>query len=170
MTRTYSQIQKEIEKLQRQAEVLRRAEIKGVVERIKAAVAHYGLTADQLGVGKQGNGSRAPGKTTGTIAGSDAKFSDGQGNRWSGRGPRPRWLRDALASGRSMEEFRTGAPGTPAAAGSLAKAAGARKTKRAPSKVRYSDDAGHSWTGRGPKPGWLKAALDQGKSLEDFLK
>jgi len=46
----------------------------------------------------------------------------------------------------------------------------AKRAKRAPSKVNYSDDAGHSWTGRGPKPGWLKAALDAGKSLQDFLK
>ncbi len=30
---------------------------------------------------------------------------DGDGNTWVGRGPRPQWLRDALASGRSLGNF-----------------------------------------------------------------
>ena len=45
----------------------------------------------------------------------------------------------------------------------------AKKAKRAPSKVHYSDGAGNSWTGRGPKPRWLKAAIDSGKTLQDFI-
>ena len=35
-----------------------------------------------------------------------AKFKDDQGNTWGGRGPRPQWLRDALASGKALDEFR----------------------------------------------------------------
>lgn len=43
---------------------------------------------------------------------------------------------------------------------------------RAGSKVaaKYRDPiSGREWSGRGLKPTWLKAALDEGKSLDDFL-
>jgi DNA-binding protein H-NS len=42
---------------------------------------------------------------------------------------------------------------------------------RAGSKVaaKYRDPiSGREWTGRGLKPNWLKAALAEGKSLDDF--
>lgn len=35
--------------------------------------------------------------------------------------------------------------------------------------IRYRDNNGNVWIGRGPRPRWLKAELEQGKSLEDFL-
>jgi DNA-binding protein H-NS len=34
-----------------------------------------------------------------------ARFRDANGNAWVGRGPRPQWLRDALASGKSLKDF-----------------------------------------------------------------
>lgn len=43
--------------------------------------------------------------------------------------------------------------------------------KRSAGKVaaKYRDPAtGESWSGRGLKPRWLKAALDAGRSLTDF--
>ncbi len=47
------------------------------------------------------------------------------------------------------------------------------KTSRAGSKVavKYRDpsNAKHVWTGRGMKPRWLKALLDSGRSIEEFL-
>lgn len=36
-------------------------------------------------------------------------------------------------------------------------------------EVRYRDRAtGASWTGRGPRPRWLRQALEEGAQLEDF--
>lgn len=35
--------------------------------------------------------------------------------------------------------------------------------------VKYRDEAGHSWSGRGLKPRWLSAALESGRKLEEFL-
>lgn len=35
--------------------------------------------------------------------------------------------------------------------------------------TRYKDDKGNTWTGRGHRPGWLKAAIESGAKLEDFL-
>ena len=51
MTKTYSQLVKQIENLQREAEDIRRKEIDGVVARIKEAIKAYGLTAADLGLG-----------------------------------------------------------------------------------------------------------------------
>ena len=175
MAQTYKQIQKQIEQLQKQADAVRNSEVKGVIERIKVAIAHYGLTAAHLGLGPGAGSSKSAGKRP---ARASAQFSDGAGNNWSGRGPRPRWLRDALAAGRSMDEFRSNPGSKSSLAASMEMAQShastgkstAKKAKRAPSKINYSDDAGNSWTGRGPKPGWLKAALDSGKTLQDFAK
>jgi len=172
MAQTYKQIQKQIEQLQRQAEVLRNSEVKGVVDRIKVAISHYGLTAEQLGFSVNGKVARS--KIDSNTAGKpSAAFRDSNGNAWSGRGPRSQWLRDALAAGRSLDEFRVGSRTTsPGAADSVSGETVAatplpagKKAKRT-AKVRYRDAAGNSWSGMGPKPRWLKAALDAGASLE----
>ena len=53
MTRkSYREMLEEIEELQRQAEV-RQREIDDVIRRIKAAIAFYGLTEEDLGFGKR---------------------------------------------------------------------------------------------------------------------
>ena len=162
MTQTYSQIQQKIAKLQKEADALRQKEMGGVIARIKVAIEHYGLTAEQLGFG----GTIANGKAK--VAGkasSGARYSDGNGLIWSGRGPRPRWLREAIARGASLESFLA-APD--AASPVKAKGAKAAKSKRRPSMVLYQDGTGNSWTGRGPQPRWLKEALAGGKTLEDL--
>lgn len=41
------------------------------------------------------------------LDGSEMPYSDGNGNTWSGRGRRPLWLTQALASGASLEDFQT---------------------------------------------------------------
>src|SRR4249920_2359161 len=106
MAQTYDQIQKQIERLQKEADALREKEVAGVVSRIKDAIAHYGLTAQQLGF------RGAPeAKTSFKSAGNrtaGAKYSDGSGKFWSGMGKRPNWLRDSLAAGKTLDEFRVG--------------------------------------------------------------
>ena len=163
MTSTYAQIQKKIALLQRQADSLREKEVAGVIERIKVAIAHYGLTAQHLGFSAD---TERPGAVSRrkVAAAASARYSDGAGNGWSGRGPRPRWLREALAAGKSLDDFRVGA--APRKASRPAK--NAARQQRRPSSVLYRDDAGHSWTGRGPQPRWLKVALAQGKTLSDL--
>lgn len=42
------------------------------------------------------------------------------------------------------------------------------KLGKAPIKFKDPDNPGHQWSGRGQQPNWLKAAVKQGKSLEDF--
>lgn len=163
MTQSYSQLQKQIEALQRQAEKLRDTEVKGVVDRIKVAISEYGLTAEQLGFGVKSSGA-AKAKASNRAASQSAKYGDGNGNVWSGRGPRPHWLRDALNAGKTLEDFATGSVATKATRGN-AKAKGPGKRK---AKAQYRDQAGNSWTGMGPRPRWLKEALAAGQTLEQL--
>jgi DNA-binding protein H-NS len=38
----------------------------------------------------------------------------------------------------------------------------------APASAKFRDAQGNTWGGRGPRPKWLRAALVEGKKLEDF--
>jgi len=168
MTQTYKQIQKQIETLQRQAEKLRNHEVEGVVGRIKVAITHYGLTAEQLGFGAGSAKGKLPVSRPRAAAKANksstaAKYADGQGNEWVGRGPRPHWLRDALAAGKTLEEFATDVAPPKTSPGS-AKPAAKRKAK-----ASYKDENGNAWSGMGPKPRWLKDALATGASLDQFV-
>ncbi|HJV62764.1 MAG TPA: H-NS histone family protein [Albitalea sp.] len=115
MTKTYAQLMKQIDTLTREADKLKRKEVEGVVARIKEAIAIYGLTAADLGLerrrgrpaasagtAKRGRKSGKGGKAKLSAA---AKYRDEAGNTWVGRGPRPRWLREALSAGKRLEDF-----------------------------------------------------------------
>lgn len=116
MTKTYLQVRKQIEQLQKEADLLRKQEADGVLRRIKEAIAVYGFSAAELGFGAGTSSaavaSRKRGRTNGASKGSVAtraaapKFKDDNGNVWSGRGPRPAWFKAALESGKSMEDLR----------------------------------------------------------------
>ncbi len=110
-SRTLPQLQKQIAALQRKADALKRKEATGVIARIRDAIAHYGLTAADLGFGARSarpaakaqsaakTGSRRR-KTVGRI-----KYRDGAGNGWTGHGRRPKWFVDALAAGKTREDM-----------------------------------------------------------------
>lgn len=115
MAKTFLQVQKQIEQLQKEAEHLRKKEADGVLSRIKEAIAVYGFTAADLGFGKA-SGRVAVAKTAITkktkkskkasvTATGAPKFKDDQGNVWSGRGPRPGWFKAALEAGKSADEL-----------------------------------------------------------------
>ena len=110
MTKTYSQLIKQIETLRREAEDVRRKEIDGVIGRIKEAIVAYGLTAADLGLGgaKKPKAEKKPAKRVarkGAKASAAPKYKDESGNVWGGRGPRPAWLRTALAAGKQLSDF-----------------------------------------------------------------
>ena len=44
-----------------------------------------------------------------------------------------------------------------------------RKARRSPAPIRYRAPGGHTWTGRGKHPLWLRDALAAGATLGDFL-
>lgn len=116
---TLEALNAQIAALQAQAEALRKQEVAEVVAKVKDAIAHYGLTAADLGFGSAARRSR---KAATALAGKPApkrrkpaaakpaagavKFADEQGNSWAGIGKRPAWFKAALAAGKSPEDLR----------------------------------------------------------------
>lgn len=47
--------------------------------------------------------------------------------------------------------------------------ASSRRGSKVAIKYRNPENTAETWTGRGVKPKWLKALLDQGRSQEEFL-
>ena len=105
---TYKAVMAQIHKLQQKAEQLRRTEIKGVVDRIREGMAHYGLTAEDLrlpgkSVGGKSAGPKAAKKRAKTGNKRAAKpgapkFRDpASGKTWTGRGKPPAWIVSATS-------------------------------------------------------------------------
>ncbi len=115
MTKTYTQLVKQIATLQAEAEKLRREEIDGVIARIREAISFYNLTAADLGLATKaaageakapkGKRGRKPKAAKTAKAAAVVKYSNGAGGTWGGRGKRPQWLRDALAAGKQLSDF-----------------------------------------------------------------
>jgi DNA-binding protein H-NS len=199
MAKTLLQVREQIARLQMDEERLRRAEAAEVIGKIKLAIDAYRLTpADLFGIASSvGNESdvivgaartevksrrradssspktKVAGKTKSTLI-AKPQFADGQGNEWVGRGPRPAWLREALASGKALLDFavtrdarkkaKTVGSGDRKVAQNGSAAALAQKPTVA---IKYRDGE-NQWSGRGSQPRWLRTALEGGKSLQDF--
>ena len=185
MAQTYSQLQAQIAKLQSEAETLRKSELAEVIAKIRVAIAAYSITPEDLFGGKSKKSlatksvaaPKSPSKSKST-GDQTAKFADGAGNTWVGRGPRPPWLREALAAGRSLSDFAVAGAGTnpsmevsPSPSKVSKKVADKAKVKatKKPVAAKYKDEAGNSWTGRGSQPKWLKDAVAAGKTVDQFL-
>lgn len=107
MAKSLSAIMSQIERLQQQAAAIQSQVIAG----IRKDIAKYGLTAEQLF-------GTAPTKATRSAKGAPKpskpakppKYADEAGNTWGGMGKRPDWLRQALAEGKSLDEFLIAKP------------------------------------------------------------
>ena len=62
MTKTYTQLVKQIESLKAEAERARRREMDGVISRIRSAITAYNLTAEDLGFSGSGAGRKSKGQ------------------------------------------------------------------------------------------------------------
>lgn len=180
MAKTLIQVQQQIEELQQVAARMRQVEIEGVVARIREAIAAYDLDpADLFGAVKSGkragraavagarrvSGSTSKSKSKSKL-GTGAQYADGTGNEWVGRGPRPKWLRQAIAEGKSLADFAV-ASGPAGKAPSAPRAARGTAQKKRVVAVKYRSGT-DTWTGRGSKPRWVREAIEQGKNLQDF--
>ncbi|MFG6441865.1 H-NS family nucleoid-associated regulatory protein [Roseateles sp. LKC17W] len=112
MAKSLQTLLKQIAQLQKQADTLRSREKSDVIDRIKEAIAHYDITADELFGGTPARATRKraaasqPRKAAAAKkAGGVAKYTDGAGRTWSGVGKRPTWFKDALAAGKSAEDL-----------------------------------------------------------------
>ncbi|MEW6693988.1 DNA-binding protein Bv3F [Tepidimonas thermarum] len=98
---TYAELKAQAEALLAQAEQLRKQERAGVIAEIRARMAEYGITADELATGA------ARGKGKGTRTKAAPKYRGPNGELWSGGpGRKPEWVRKILEAGGNIENFR----------------------------------------------------------------
>jgi DNA-binding protein H-NS len=124
MAKSVAQLTEQLQRIQRQLDAAKQKEVAGVIARIQAAIAHYGLTPEQLFAPTARRAEPRPSRTTARAQPRNsskpigksvkpkasgkklpAKFADGSGNSWTGRGSTPRWLAEAIAAGKTKEEF-----------------------------------------------------------------
>ena len=104
---TYGQLQKQIAELEAQAAKVKQEEIAEVVAKIRDAIEVYGLTPDDL-FGRRAGAKKVKAKAASKTRAAGTQYSDGAGKVWGGRGPRPQWLREALAAGKQLADFAVG--------------------------------------------------------------
>lgn len=102
---TYLELRAKGEKLLAEAEELRIKELNDVIADIREKIKAYGLTAHDLGLA--GGAAAKRKRSTGTAAKSTTpKYRGPNGETWSGgRGRKPRWVTEALAAGKKLEQF-----------------------------------------------------------------
>ena len=95
---TYSELLAQIAELQKQAEIARVNELQEAIAQIKAIMAQFDISLNDLGViasHKQRKSSHVKAKYRDPVSGKE----------WSGRGVTPKWISD---SGKSKEAFFIG--------------------------------------------------------------
>lgn len=101
---TYLELRAKGEKLLAEAEELRVKELNDVIQDIKEKVKAYGLSAQDLGF--SGGATTRRKRSAGSAPKAAAKYRGPNGETWSGgRGRKPRWVTEALAAGKKLEQF-----------------------------------------------------------------
>ncbi|KWF30223.1 H-NS histone family protein [Burkholderia pseudomultivorans] len=87
-TKNYKDLKEQLAKLEQETEAARIAEMEAVIAEIRAKVAEYGITPEQI----FGRTRAGKGKTASPVA---AKYQNPKtGETWSGRGRAPAWIKD----------------------------------------------------------------------------
>lgn len=103
---SFDEIQAQIKALTEQAAAARIKEIETLLPEMKANIAKYGITAEQLGFGST---TSAPALRKLAPASSEAKVLYRNGElTWAGArvGRKPKWVTDAIAAGEDIEKYR----------------------------------------------------------------
>lgn len=107
-------IQSQIEKLQKQASEIKAREFDKTVQDIREKMQAFGITTKDLQTVKTSKkvAAQLPAKKRAAAsvkksAGSPvaAKYRGPEGQTWSGRGLKPRWMAALIAQGHTKEEF-----------------------------------------------------------------
>lgn len=96
-----AQLERERQRLEKEAEQLLKDEKLEVIAEIRNRMNAYGISIDELQNAKVKTAPKR--KVRGILP---PKFEDGQGNTWSGKGPKPQWILNALACGKTVEDYR----------------------------------------------------------------
>lgn len=108
-----AKIQKEIERLRKQAQQLQNKQRKPVIASILRSMKEYGITPDEIAAafGKKGSTGR-PASQTKTVKSSTAKKTvapkyrhPASGATWTGRGKAPLWIVEADKNGQPRQQF-----------------------------------------------------------------
>lgn len=137
---TLASLRERIEKLQLEAEQLRKSELSDVIARIRAEVAEYDLSPEDIfgGKGRRGpRGKKAAAKAAGARTPRPPKYRDPKtGKTWNGVGKPPVWI----AGARNRDKFLIDAPEATAEEGAVstssAPAKKARKTAVSRSRAK----------------------------------
>ncbi|RYF45853.1 MAG: H-NS histone family protein [Cytophagaceae bacterium] len=98
------ELDERIAALRAQMEEMRNRERSKVIDEIRTKIAEYGLTASDLRLMPAAQGRRAAVAKASSSA--EPKYRSPTGETWSGGpGRKPRWVTEALAAGKSMEDF-----------------------------------------------------------------
>ena len=94
--KTYMAVKSEIAKLEKQAEALRKSELKNVISQIRKAIVEYGLTATDLGFGRAAATPKKPSTRRAKRSAGVAKYRDPATQQtWTGHGRPPAWIAGA---------------------------------------------------------------------------
>lgn len=96
---SYVDLMKQIADLQAQADAMAREEKIAAVLRVKDIMREYGVTLSDLGGMAQARSGRKG------VAVPPKYRHPASGALWSGRGQKPRWLREEMAKGRTADDF-----------------------------------------------------------------
>jgi DNA-binding protein H-NS len=118
MARSYDGIVSQIQNLQREARKLKKLRTAAIRE-VRRLVAKFGISSEEIGATKATRRSRplkrgpkgqANARSRGKVKtkrtnGPKLRYRGPNGEAWSGRGRRPAWLNEAIASGKSKDDF-----------------------------------------------------------------
>lgn len=97
---TYAELKAQAEALLKQAEEVRQQERAGIIAEIRAKMAEYGISAEELASGGRG-------RRRGMRSKAEPKYRGPNGELWSGGpGRKPEWVRQILAAGGDIEQYR----------------------------------------------------------------
>jgi len=158
MPHTLAQINRRADAIRRQAE-----QHKAAIERIRGDVVALQLApSDIFPEGWPGfEGSVQDGATVDIPL--TAKYADGPGKTWTGKGRRPSWLQTALESGAELDDFLVQGVNPQVSKARLQEIAHVAQPG-----ITYRSPRGEEWHGKGRRPRWLASALEGGARLDDF--
>lgn len=95
----YLELKTQIEEMQAQLERVRLDELDEQCTDIKKKIVAFGIRPEMIFSREELTGKRpAPPKRP-------PKYSDGNGKTWTGQGFQPQWIKDALSSGKTLNDL-----------------------------------------------------------------
>ncbi len=158
MPHTLAQIKRRADAIRKQAELH-----KVTIDRIRGEVLALELAPkDIFPEGWPAFEESSPAVGQGDIPAA-TKYADGPGRTWTGKGRRPGWLLEALASGAELDDF-------------LIRSLKVQVPKGRPQEIAhvaqpgiiYRSPSGEEWHGKGRRPRWLALALEGGARLDEY--